>query len=131
MKVEEVPNDKLVDLYVQLRDRRAQRKKVFELQDAADKVKQESIEGALLIRFQHDGSESVRTAYGTAFKSLVNYASVADRDTFMGHVKEHDAFELLDVRCNKVGVKQYIDEHGTVPPGVNWRSELHIRVQRS
>jgi len=131
MKVEEVPNDKLVDLYVQLRDRRAQRKKVFELADATDKNKQESIEGALLIRFQRDGSESVRTTYGTAFKTLVNYASVADRDTFMGHVKEHDAFELLDVRCNKVGVKQYIDEHGTVPPGVDWRSELHIRVQRS
>jgi|APGre2960657373_1045057.scaffolds.fasta_scaffold59708_1 hypothetical protein len=130
-KVSEMPNDELVNIYVQLRDRRTVRKKEFEMVDNKDKEKLEKIEAVLLQRYQEAGIESARTQYGTAYKTTVAYASVADKDAFFNHVKEKEAYELLDVRCNKTGVQQYIDEHDDLPPGINWREEVHIRVQRA
>lgn len=126
-KVVKLANDELVSVYVQFRERRRQRKK----EDDIDKEKLEKIEGILLERFRADGSESVRTKYGTAYKTLRTSASVADRDVFMGHVLEKKAFELLEVRCSKEAVTQYKSEHGEIPPGVDWREEVHINVKQS
>ena len=131
MKVTALPNDELVKYYIELRDRRATRKKTYETENNADKVKQEYIEGVLLQRYNAAGIESARTAYGTAFKSKQTTASVGDKDVFMNHIKQNSAFELLEVRCSKEAVEQYITEHKELPPGVNWREEIHIRVQRS
>ena len=127
MKVSALPNDELVKFYIALRDKSLQLKK--ERDDL--KAKQDKIEGVLLQRYQEQGIESARTPYGTAYKTVVHSASVADRDAFMNHVKENDAYELMEVRCSKESVQQYINEHGELPPGVNWYSEVHIRVQRS
>lgn len=131
MKVTALPNDELVKYYIELRDRRAARKTAYEEENDADKVKQEYIEGVILQRYTVAGIESARTAYGTAYKTKVTSASVGDRDAFMNHVKQNEAFELLEVRCSKEAVQQYINEHNDLPPGVNWREEIHIRVQRS
>jgi hypothetical protein len=131
MKVQDLPNDKLVGVYIELRDRRAQRKAAFANEDAADKSRQESIEGVLLRRFQDDGIESVRTANGTAYKSTQSSATVADWDTFFGFVREREAWELVERRCSKDAVKQYKaanDEQ--LPPGLNWREEIVINVRR-
>lgn len=124
-------NDELVKLYVQLRDRRAARKKEFESVDDQDKAKMERIEGVLLVRFNESGSESVRTKEGTAFKHKSTFASVGDRDAFIGHIKATQDFELMDVRANKTAVQQHLEATGDLPPGINWREEIHIRVNRA
>ena len=131
MKASALPNDELVKFFIALRDQRSERKKEFETADDADKAKQEKIEAILLQRYQEQGIESARTAFGTAYKTTVGYSSVADKEVFMDHVKAQQAWELLEVRCSKDSVKQYIEEHKDLPPGVNWRTEVHIRVQRS
>lgn len=129
--ISELGNDELVKLYVQLRDRRAVRKKEFESLDEQDKAKQERIEGVLLVRFNETGSESVRTKEGTAYKHKSTYASVGDRDAFVAHVRATQDFELMDVRANKTAVQQHLETTGDLPPGINWREEIHIRVNRA
>ena len=124
-------NDELVDIYVQLRDRRAVRKKEFETVDERDKEMMEKIEGVLLVKLNESGSESVRTLKGTAYKHRSTFASVADRDAFLAHIKATQDFELMDVRVNKTAVQQHLQESGDLPPGVNWREEIHIRVNRA
>lgn len=124
-------NDELVKLYVQLRDRRTVRKKEFEAADEQDKAKLERIEGVLLVRFNESGSESVRTKEGTAYKHKSTYASVGDRDAFVGYVKATQDFELMDVRANKTAIQQHLEASGDLPPGINWREEIHIRVNRA
>ena len=131
MKVSELPNDELAKVYIQIRDARAQAKKAFETADDALKEKLGKISAVFLDRFKKDGSEAVRTVYGTAFKATDEFASVGDRDAFMTHVKEQGAYELMDVRCNKTAVKQYIEAHQDVPPGVTWRTEVVVRIHRS
>ena len=50
MKVSDLKTSDLTLIYIQLRDRRAQRKAAYEAEDAADKAKQEKIEGVLLAK---------------------------------------------------------------------------------
>jgi hypothetical protein len=127
----ELATDELVQVFVQLRDRRSTRKKAFENEDNDDKAKLERIEGILLERYSAAGIESARTQHGTAYKSKVGYASIADWDAFKDYVIKNDAWELLSHGANKVAVQQHIDANSTLPPGLNWREEVHIRVQRA
>jgi len=132
-KVSDLPSNKLVEVYIQLRDRRAQRKAAFENSDADDKAKQEKIEALLLVKFNEDGVESVRTEAGTAFKSSRVSTSVADRDAYFQWVGED--FEarsmFLEARASKDAVKQYKESTNDLPPGVNWSETITINVRRS
>ena len=127
----DLTTDELVQAFVQLRDRRSVRKKAFENEDNTDKAKLERIEGILLERYTVAGIESARTQHGTAYKSKVGYASIADWDVFRDYVEANNAWELLSHGANKVAVQQHIDANGSLPPGLNWREEIHIRVQRA
>ena len=130
-KASDLAVDELVKFYVALRDRRSVRTKAYDLADAEDKAKLEKLEGRLLSLFAASGVESTRTQFGTAYKTKVAYASLGDKDAFMQHVREHQAFDLLDIRVSKTNVQQHLAEGEELPPGVNWREEVHIRVNRA
>lgn len=131
-KISELTMDELVKVYVQLRDRRALRKKAFEMADCADKEKVQKIGGVILSRFRELGMESARTVEGTAYKHVSHLASIADRDIMRDQIlKDPDNWALVTLMPNKAGIKQYIAEHGDLPPGINWIEELDIRVNRA
>jgi len=130
-KVNDMNDDELVSLYVQIRDTANAEFKAAEERKAALKLKRDQIAAIIFKRFAERGIESMRTTHGTAFKKKVTSATVADKDVFLANVKATDAFELMDVRANKTGVEQYIAAHGDIPPGVNWREEIVIQVNRS
>jgi hypothetical protein len=129
-KVTDLNNEQLVKLYIQLRDRRSERKRTYEMEDEGDKGKQEKIEGILLKRFQDDGLESVRTASGTAYKTVRTSASVADPDAFFEFVLKNELYDLLEKRCSKTVVEQYKDAHQELPPGINYSESVALNVRR-
>ena len=131
MKVTDLPNDKLVGVYLELRDRRAQRKAAYDNDDAADKGKQEKIETILLQRFLADGTESVRTTNGTAYKATRTSVSCADGAIFFDYCRENDAWDLLEKRPAKAAVLAFKEEFDDIPPGLNWREDVTINVRRS
>lgn len=134
MKLEEAPNDVLVHAYITLRDQKAEVVKEKEAAEAALEAKMSQITGILLARFRENGDESVRTKYGTAFKTTKTSASVGDRDAYKGWILEspEERMVFLDMRCNKTAITTYRTEHeNDVPPGVNWREELTIGIRRS
>lgn len=131
-RVSDLSNDELVLLYIQLRDKRASRKKEFEMADGADKAKQEKIEDILLVRYREMGIESARTKHGTAFKQKVGHASIADREVLRQQIADDpDNWALVTILPNKAGIKAYIEEHGDLPPGINWSEEYELRVTRA
>jgi len=130
-KVTDLPSGKLVEVYIQLRDRRAQRKAEFENSDADDKSRQEKIEGILLQRFTEEGIDSVKSAAGTAYTSTRSSASVADKDLFMSWVRENELWEFLEVRAAKGTVQSYREEQNDLPPGINWVEQRVVNVRRS
>jgi hypothetical protein len=122
---------KRVEIYIRLRDRRAQRKKEYEEADAADKAAQEKIESQIMEQFNADGTDSLKTEFGTAYRSIKTQASVADWDAALEFIKDKDFWGMLEKRVNKTAVEAYIEENEVPPPGVNITRVQTINVRRS
>ena len=130
-KVKELDDESLTKIFMAARDRRAKRKAEYTEADAADKMKQEKIEVEFLRRFQERGIDSVSIrGVGTAYKSTRSSATVADWDIFLGHVLEHEAFELFERGANKTAVEQFKAEEGDLPPGVNYSETQVVNFRR-
>ena len=124
--------NELVGKYVQLRDQKAKIKAEYDAKVAAVDNVLDKIEAVLLKTFEDTGMESVKTEFGTAYKSVRTSASVADWDAFFAHVRENGAFELIERRCNKTAVEQFkAANDGQLPPGLNWREERVVNIRRS
>ena len=128
--VSDLSDSALVEIYIQLRDRRSARKRAYEMEDESDKGKQEKIESLLLKRFNENGLESVRTKAGTAFKTTRTSITCADRELFFDFIKSNELFDLLEARPAKSTVEQYFEAHGDFPPGLNINKALTISVRR-
>jgi len=88
-------------------------------------------EARLLELFEAEGVTSVRTEAGTAYRSTRTSATVADWELLLDHIKDEDAWALLEHRVNKKAVEEYKEEYNDFPPGVNIRSEHTINIRRS
>jgi hypothetical protein len=130
-KLSDLTKAERVKLYVAIRDKLAIERKAWETREGDLKEKMAKIGATLLQEFAAEGVESTRTEFGTAFKDTVGYASVGDPDVFFEFIFEKEAREFLEARVNKTAVKAYIAEHGDLPPGVNWREEVTIKVRRA
>jgi len=128
--ISDLRDDQLVEVYIKLRDRRSARKREYEIADESDKTKQEKIEALLLARFNESGAESVRTASGTAFKTIRSSVTCADRQSFFDFVQQNDMFDLLEARPAKSTVEQYAEAHGEYPPGLNVNRVVSISIRR-
>lgn len=123
--------NKLVDQYIQLRDKKAIIKagydaKVKNIEMALDKV-----EAVLLKHFESTGAESVKTSSGTAYKSTRTSVTVADWDSFLSYVRDEEAWELLEHRAAKKQVEEFKSANEALPPGLNYSAEVVINVRRS
>ena len=121
----------LVAKYVELRDKKAEYKGEYEAKVAKIDETLSKIECKLLEVFEMTGMDSVKTEFGTAYKSVRSSASVADRDAFMEFVKAHNEWQLVEVRAAKLAVEQFKDVNQDLPPGVNWREERVVNFRRA
>ena len=131
MKASELPSNELARCYIELRDRRAQRKAAYENDDASDKAKQEKIEALFMTRMAAEGIESLRTEAGTVYKARRVTTSVVDRDAFFQFVKQTDSFHMLEARASKDAIRQFKETNNDLPPGINWSEAYVINVRRS
>ena len=121
-----------VELYIKMRDKKAQMKSEFDEQIAPLNEKMEKLEVKLLQAFQTLGMDSVKTEFGTAYTTVRTSASVADKDAFMNFVKEQGEWSLLEIRAAKLAVEQFRDANDNeLPPGINIREERVVNVRRS
>jgi hypothetical protein len=123
--------EELVEKYIELRDTKAKiasdyKAKVAVIDNVLDKI-----EAELLSQFNDLGMESVRTKTGTAFKSTRTSATVADWDYVLDFIQRKELWNMLERRVSKQAVEQYKEEHGDLPPGINWREEITINVRRA
>lgn len=122
----------LIGMYVELRDTKTAMKAEYEAKVAGTQAKLDKIEAKLLEVFTTTGMDSVKTELGTAYRSVRTTVSVADRDAFMTHVKEHGDWSLMEVRAAKAAVEQYkAANEDTLPPGLNWRAEAVVNFRRA
>ena len=123
--------DDMVEKYLQAKDALA-------LSDAAHKQKTARVRqwmedqlAAVLVRLKELGADNIRTRAGTAYRSTVRSATLADPAAFRDFVAENEAWDLVDMKANAPAVKAWIDEHEALPPGVNFGETIVARVRRS
>lgn len=121
-----------VEVYIKLRDKKAQMKAAFDAEVSPINDKLAKLEAKLMEVFNNTGMDSVKTEFGTAYTVNRTTASVADRDIFMDYVKNNEEWSLLEVRVSKTAVDQFREANDNeIPPGVNLRVERVVNVRRS
>jgi len=119
-----------VDEYIRTRDeiRDIESRHKDELRPYKQKL--EELGAVLLEQLQAVGGDGVRTKSGTVYVTEKRSASLADPSLFMDYVIQNSAWDLLDRKANVTAVTDYIAEHNTAPPGVNFSAVLTVGVRR-
>lgn len=123
--------NKLVAAYVKARDKKAELKKAYDEKVASLDEWMTKAEQHMLAYLQSQNAESIRTESGTVFIAEKTSATIADRDAFLQYLLDNDAMYMLDVKANKTAVKEFINLHNDLPPGVNWRVVREPQIRRS
>jgi hypothetical protein len=85
-------------------------------------LKLQALESWFTAKAQEDGLDTVKTPLGTGYWSTHHTATVASREAFFSYCKANDTWDMVEARASKSGVKSYVQEHGTPPPGVDFSS---------
>lgn len=123
--------DELVEKYIQLRDKKSELKKAYELEVEKVDSLLDKIEVTLLKTFQETGLDSVSTKLGTAYTATRTSATVADWEMFFNNfVKKGENWDFLERRCSKEAVAQYKAANEELPPGINWSETRTVNIRR-
>lgn len=120
-----------ISQYVRLRDRIREIEKRHKEELEPFKAAKDKLEVMLLGMLNTTGQDSATAkGAGTVYKTTKRSASIADADAFRRHVIGSEAWDLLDWKANATATADFIDEHGTAPPGVNFNTHVTVGVRR-
>lgn len=123
--------DRLVRVYIKIRDARAKEKRTWEAADKNLLEQQDLIKVALLQHMQTHGVSQIGTEEGTVYKTEKMNCSAEDWQVLYDHIELTGNFELLEKRISKTRVKEYMDENdGRLPPGVSVFREVDVNIRR-
>lgn len=120
----------LVDVYIKIRDKRAELKAEFEEKDKALIEKQDRIEQALLDLCKEHNLENLRTEHGTATRVVRERVWATDWDAFTDFVREHDAYGLFEKRIHQGNFREFMEANPELTPPVNIDRRYAITVRR-
>jgi hypothetical protein len=127
----QVPVEKLVKIYIKMREKHAEMLHEFKDKEAALKTQMEKVKAALLDFCKENDIDSVRTAEGLFFRTVKQNYWTNDWEAMGKFVVEHQAPELLEKRLNQGNMKQFLEEHpDLLPPGLNVDSQYSVTVRR-
>lgn len=129
---EQPPVDRLVKIYVKIRDAKAAKNKAHdaEIKELDDQMR--AVAAELKSRAQADGVEGYRTDFGTVYMAVDIKTSCQDWGAFYDWIKQNDALDFLERRISSSKVSGYMESTGgELPPGVNIFKTLEARVRRA
>lgn len=122
----------IVKRYVELRDFMKARNEKRAEEDKPYLDAMTSLEGFVLDHLNRENEQSVKTEWGTAYKSTTMSAKVVDAEALFDYVRNTDEFHLLTAAVAKDAVKEHMDEHqGSPPPGVDIGYYTKVNFRRS
>lgn len=124
--------NKLVQVYVKIRDAKAAKTKEMEEAIAALDAQLEAIEGELLELCKATGQDGGKTQFGSFRRSVKTRYWTSDWDSMYRFIKEHDMPELLERRVSQTTFKEFLQENpDKMPQGMNVDSRYAITVTRA
>ena len=103
---------------IELRDKLDEKTKAYKESIKDDEANIELLENLLGEEINRLGGQSIRTAYGTAFRTTVTSFRCTDREAWLDWVFTNNQRDLLTANVAKDAVKEYADSNG-LPPGLN------------
>lgn len=122
--------DRVIGGYVKLRDMKAALVKKQKEELALIQASMDKIENYLQKYLLEANLQSVNSDAGTAFLQHVASTTVRDWPAALDFIKANDEWSMLEARVSKTAVKDYLDEHGALPPGVEYTEAIVTRVRR-
>ena len=127
----DVSVDKLVSVYIKMRDERDRIKREMEQQIEDIEEQMKVISGELLTICKETGADSFRTPFGTAYRTLKERYWTNDWESFHKFMSEHQAMELLERRIHQTNMKQFLEENPDLhPAGLRRDREYQITIRR-
>lgn len=122
--------ERLVKVYVLMRDEKTAIKKKADEACAELKAKMDKLEVAMLRTM--GSSKSIATDYGTAYTTNKTRATASDWEQFYTFLVDNNQPEMLQKRLSIREIEAYAEVHdGALPPGVTIHTEKVVRVRRS
>jgi hypothetical protein len=122
--------DQAVKLYVELRETNKQLEYETEQRVAENKGKMEKLGAFIQLKAERDKLEKVNTRFGTVFWTVGDRCTIANGEVFFNFVRDEEAWELLEKRASKTGVRDFINTMKKVPPGVDYVTFKQINVRK-
>jgi hypothetical protein len=126
------PMEKLVKIYIKLRD---EIKRVTDERDTEInklKEKQDTVAQAMLDMLKETGAESIRTPFGTVWKTIKTRYYVNDWSEFNKFVLEHEAVDLYEKRIHQTNMTEFLKNNpGVIPPTLNSDSKYDVSVRKA
>jgi uncharacterized protein YutE (UPF0331/DUF86 family) len=130
--MEDFTTDKLAEVYIKIRDKRAELKEQFEVQDEGLKAQQELLAEKMLDICRDNNADSIKTPAGTIIRKVDTRYWTTDWDSMYQFIQEHDAYPLLEKRIHQTNLKQFLDENpNLLPAGLQADSKYTVVVRRS
>jgi hypothetical protein len=125
MSDEEIPIDRLIKIYIKMRNAR----KDLEKQALLIEEQMDIVKGKILDSCNAVGASSLRTPFGRVVRPLKTNYTTTDWASMHSFIKENDALDLLQRRIHQTNMKSYLEEHpDLLPPGLNADREYDIIV---
>lgn len=124
--------DKLVKVYIKIRDAKAAKTK--ELEDEIAKLDEQlgTVEAELLELCKSTGQDGGKTQHGSFRRSIKTRYWTSDWDKMYDFIKEHNAPELLERRVAQTAFKEFLSSNpDKMPEGMNVDSRYAITVTRA
>ena len=123
--------DQLVAVYIKMRDKKDAIRHDMEQQMNHIEEQMQVVAQQILEICKETGAESIRTAHGTAYRTIKQRFWTNDWEAMHKFIRENEAMELLERRIHQTNMKQFLEENPELKPaGLNIDREYAITVRR-
>ena len=128
---ETISVDKLVAVYIKMRDKRAEILRNYEEADSAVKTQMEVVETKLLDICKEIGVDRLGSTHGTVMRTVKTRYWTSDWESMHKFILENKMPELLERRISQTTMKQLLEENPELMPmGLNTDSKYSVTIRR-
>jgi hypothetical protein len=128
----QITADKLVSVYMKIRDQRSRILRAYEEQDIALKAQQAMVSTQLLEIMKEVGATNIKTIHGTVSRNVRTVFTTNDWNSMYAFIKEHDAMHLMEQRISQGNMKRFMEDNpDQLPMGLNSNSAYTVSVRKA
>jgi hypothetical protein len=129
---ETISVDKLVAVYIKMRDKRAELLRDYEEADSTVKAQMEVVESKLLDLCKEIGVDRLGSKHGTVMRTVKTRYWTSDWDSMHKFILDNKMPELLERRISQTTMKQLLEENPELMPmGLNTDSKYSVTIRRN